>query len=37
MAAVNQNGLALEYAEKFLKKEYVIVMAAVNKDGSALK
>ena len=33
MTAVNEDGFALEYADESLKKNYEIVMAAVNQFG----
>ena len=36
MAAVKKAGLTLRYADESLKKNYDIVMAAVDNDGYAL-
>ena len=37
MAAVNQRGSTLEYADDALKSDRDVVMAAVNQDGNALE
>jgi len=37
MAAVTNNGNALEFAPTDLQSNYNIVMAAVNKNGNALE
>ena len=37
LAAVEKDGVALEYADKFLKKDREIVLAAVKTNGSALQ
>ena len=37
MAAVKQNGYALEYADTSLKKDREIVMAAIKQDSDALE
>jgi hypothetical protein len=37
LAAVEQNGLALEWASDARKNDYDIVLAAVRQDGKALR
>jgi histidinol phosphatase-like PHP family hydrolase len=37
LAAVKQNGLALEYASKELQNDREVVLAAVKQDGRALE
>jgi hypothetical protein len=36
MTAVENNGLALEYASNYLKNNYDVVFAAVQNNGMAL-
>ncbi|MGZ3633864.1 MAG: DUF4116 domain-containing protein [Parachlamydiaceae bacterium] len=37
LAAVQQNGLLLQFASEYLKNDREIVLAAVQQDGSALQ